>query len=673
MADIADLLSNIQNAKYGREVRGSIYQALAAMNAECEATVNYKGYLVSTDDIDTFTSTGIWENLTASGDVIHWPSDVGKGLLVVYGRDSEGIPYKVQYIYEVNTNKVYHRTGTGTSGWSAWICEQDLINDEGTVAYRRVLTSSDDINDEEFCSPGIWEKVGISGDVAHWPENARLGLLVTEGRPSDSAAFKTQSVISLSDNTIYHRAGTTGGWGSWKSENSYVGHKGVLSSSDDINSAEFCHPGIWEKIGASGNVAHWPEGAGVGLLITFGRDSDSVSFKAQVVMSMANTAMFCRTGTTGGWKAWKEITGGGSGGGITIEARTNIESVESRFIAGWDPEDGVPSENRHDPPENTCVWADGYRTMLHRMMKTYPNAAIYCCAIMHEKYLSATPTYGPPVNSDGKSISQFNEIMKQCCEEMGAHYLEHDKCGINQYNIMDVTVGDGLHPNKSGMDLMARYTIDKLADKDYTNKNCSIYGDSISSYESSRDGNENLTYTSFLTFSGDGTTKNFTIKAKPLASAISSVTIDGAVITTESSGNSYSYNHENGRITFENAPAIEAKIVIAYDDGDKPISCTGAVYPESLESHEQQTVTSVSYTWWHQVIRAKGMQLLKNASIGGRCVTAVKHKSSGHNITPAFMQERINDLKDGSTLPDVIFVKIGINDFNHSATLGYVD
>ena len=78
-------------------------------------------------------------------------------------------------------------------------------------------------------------------------------------------------------------------------------------------------------------------------------------------------------------------------------------------------------------------------------------------------------------------------------------------------------------------------------------------------------------------------------------------------------------------------------------------------------------VTSVSQTWWYQVINELEMTLLKNCSWSGS--ECYGDSSSTTSAAAGCSTKRINDLADGTTKPDIIFCYIGINDFYNNTGL----
>ena len=84
-------------------------------------------------------------------------------------------------------------------------------------------------------------------------------------------------------------------------------------------------------------------------------------------------------------------------------------------------------------------------------------------------------------------------------------------------------------------------------------------------------------------------------------------------------------------------------------------------------------VTSVDQTWWKKVINALGLELVVNNSFSGRAVSSIKDSVTGFEGTGGYVESNVLMLKDGNTLPEIIIVKMGINDFNSGAELGTYD
>ena len=84
-------------------------------------------------------------------------------------------------------------------------------------------------------------------------------------------------------------------------------------------------------------------------------------------------------------------------------------------------------------------------------------------------------------------------------------------------------------------------------------------------------------------------------------------------------------------------------------------------------------VPTAADTWWSKTLRALNANLLVNNSNSGRAVSSCRDGSSAHSWDAGYKEANALLLKDGNVLPDVIIIKLGINDFNHGAYLGTYD
>ena len=73
-------------------------------------------------------------------------------------------------------------------------------------------------------------------------------------------------------------------------------------------------------------------------------------------------------------------------------------------------------------------------------------------------------------------------------------------------------------------------------------------------------------------------------------------------------------------------------------------------------------LTSVKDTWWYRVIKHLNAELCVNDSFSGSRV-------SGDTFPAANSNERISALRSGTSIPDIILVYIGYNDFGYGVDL----
>lgn len=84
-------------------------------------------------------------------------------------------------------------------------------------------------------------------------------------------------------------------------------------------------------------------------------------------------------------------------------------------------------------------------------------------------------------------------------------------------------------------------------------------------------------------------------------------------------------------------------------------------------------VSDVSQTWWKRLIDTLDLTLLVNNSWSGRAVSSVRDNQAGHQTDAAYKQANVDALASGGISPDIIIIKLGINDFNYNAILGDYD
>lgn len=92
-----------------------------------------------------------------------------------------------------------------------------------------------------------------------------------------------------------------------------------------------------------------------------------------------------------------------------------------------------------------ATFADAYAAAIMRMQYFYPDA----------KIIALTPMWVKSYYTVSR-MNDFAEVIVSICDYFGVPVIDLRKCGINSNNI-DYTLGDGLHPNAEGMDLMEKY------------------------------------------------------------------------------------------------------------------------------------------------------------------------------------------------------------------------
>lgn len=81
-------------------------------------------------------------------------------------------------------------------------------------------------------------------------------------------------------------------------------------------------------------------------------------------------------------------------------------------------------------------------------------------------------------------------------------------------------------------------------------------------------------------------------------------------------------------------------------------------------------VSTVYDTWWMKTINALDLELLVNNSWSGRTVSSIKGDA---DVSAGYKEENVVQLKSNNILPDIIIIKLGINDFDYECPLGNYD
>ena len=116
--------------------------------------------------------------------------------------------------------------------------------------------------------------------------------------------------------------------------------------------------------------------------------------------------------------------------------------------------------------DDPTKFSNAYAIMLHRIMTTFPLAKIYCCTLNNT--VRGNFVSNPTINGNGVTLAKWNERIKDIAGVFGAEIIDHNACGITEYNLStyagdyNATSGTGLHPNAAGMSLIANMTIEHL-------------------------------------------------------------------------------------------------------------------------------------------------------------------------------------------------------------------
>lgn len=228
MANISSYLQAILDAVYGEEVRGSIHDAIAAINTALEAAIGtqllvtdttfavsgagadsktvgdktlwLRGALTSNDDCNDIVTNGVWYFSELSTPPGHWPLEGTEGRLIVFGASSSTRHTKVQLA--VSGSSMAYRYGSLAASYNAW---QYVATEDTALCIRGALTSSDDCDD--IVNNGFWYFSGLTTPPAHWPFDSSEGRLVVFA--SNTATHHTKVQLAFYGYRMAYRYGTS--------------------------------------------------------------------------------------------------------------------------------------------------------------------------------------------------------------------------------------------------------------------------------------------------------------------------------------------------------------------------------------------------------------------------------------------------------------------------------
>jgi len=135
---------------------------------------------------------------------------------------------------------------------------------------------------------------------------------------------------------------------------------------------------------------------------------------------------------------------------ILVNAGTN-DIIQSATVGTFNTDSPASYTDEQIAALSVATFADAYRAMLIRLLKTYPGAEIVC---MLPNFTSAS-YYSP------KKADTYLEIIKEACDYFGVKWIDARAFGVSIYNL-STYLGDGVHPNAAGMSKYANDLIKKF-------------------------------------------------------------------------------------------------------------------------------------------------------------------------------------------------------------------
>lgn len=133
---------------------------------------------------------------------------------------------------------------------------------------------------------------------------------------------------------------------------------------------------------------------------------------------------------------------------------------------GHDKQLGTFDENSAIPNEGVISnFADAYMIMVDKIQRTYPLARVFCCTLLNCGYtgydVGGPGTY-PAINDNNVALNSFNNTIINIANCLGAEIIDIRKCGFTFHNFEQYTIGDKLHPNIAGMELLKNFIRNQL-------------------------------------------------------------------------------------------------------------------------------------------------------------------------------------------------------------------
>ena len=107
-----------------------------------------------------------------------------------------------------------------------------------------------------------------------------------------------------------------------------------------------------------------------------------------------------------------------------------------------------------ESPTSSC---EAYAIMLSKMKDAYPDAQIYCLGL-----LPRVNPYQNAVYHDHGQPTEFNAELKKVAQNMGASFIDLEKCVDNSASSWNTYFGDAVHPTATGMDHISIAVISEI-------------------------------------------------------------------------------------------------------------------------------------------------------------------------------------------------------------------
>lgn len=236
------------------------------------------------------------------------------------------------------------------------------------------------------------------------------------------------------------------------------------------------------------------------------------------------------------------------------------------------------------PSGELKTFSEAYGAMIYKIQTSYPSARVYCCTLLPTNG-KATYNYDgdgvfPSLNRDGISVASYNNCIRMLANNMNAGVIEFADCGISWGN-MSSYLHDGLHPNETGMTLLANKA-QRVLESEY---GFTIVQDTVTSY----------TITNNLTHTTNSNAQNSIVENNSYSASLSSdahytlstvtVTMGGVDVTSSV--------YSNGEITIS---SVTGDIVITATSIAQTYTITNTLSHVNNSNSSQSITYGNSYT-----------------------------------------------------------------------------
>ncbi len=114
-------------------------------------------------------------------------------------------------------------------------------------------------------------------------------------------------------------------------------------------------------------------------------------------------------------------------------------------------------DGKSDPPVNPTNFSEAYGRTIKNILDKYEGVEVYCCTFLPDR-----KRFSGSNNTQGIDESSYNDAIRTIAANMGVNLIDlYNNSGITPSNISQFTV-DKLHPNKNGMEKVAKTIIDVI-------------------------------------------------------------------------------------------------------------------------------------------------------------------------------------------------------------------